>query len=93
MNRAELIEQIAKDTNASKAIVARFLDSFINTVTTTVKEGRALKLAGFGKWEKTTVAARTGRNPETHEVLQIPETVRPRFTPGKVFKDAVKEAI
>ena len=92
MNRAELIEQIAKETDASKAVVGRILDSFIKTVTITVKEGGELKLAGFGKWEKARVAARTGRNPETREVLQIPETVRPRFTPGKVFKAAVKEA-
>jgi len=92
MNRQDLIAQIATDTNASKAAVSRFLDSFIHIVTATVKEGGELKLAGFGKFEKATIAARTGRNPLTREPLTIPETVRPRFTPGAAFKTAVKEA-
>jgi DNA-binding protein HU-beta len=92
MNRAALIEHMAKETGASKAVVGRFLDSFIQTVTTTVKEGGELKLAGFGKFGKAKVAARRGRNPTTRELLSIPETVRPRFTPGAVFKAAVKQA-
>ena len=34
--------------------------------------------------------ARTGRNPQTQQPLEIPATVTPGFTPGKSFKDIVK---
>ena len=90
MNRAELIDQIATDTEDSKAAVARVIDSFISTVQTTVAGGGEVKLSGFGKFEKATVAARQGRNPLTKEPMALPETVRPRFVPGALFKAAVK---
>lgn len=90
MNRQELIDAIAEDTEASKASVARFLDSFIGQVQTTVASGGEVKLTGFGKFERAKVASRPGRNPLTGEALVIPEGVRPRFTPGAGFKEAVK---
>lgn len=90
MNRQELIDAIAEDTEASKASVARFLDSFIGQVQTTVAGGGEVKLTGFGKFERAKVAARPGRNPLTGETLVIPEGVRPRFTPGAGFKEVVK---
>lgn len=90
MNRQELIDAIAEDTEASKASVARFLDSFIGHVQTTVAGGGEVKLTGFGKFERAKVASRPGRNPLTGETLVIPEGVRPRFTPGAGFKEVVK---
>ena len=91
MNRQDLIDAIAEDTEASKAAVSRFLDSFIGQVQQTVAKGAVVKLTGFGKFERAKVASRPGRNPLTGETLVIPESVRPRFTPGAVFKEAVKE--
>jgi DNA-binding protein HU-beta len=90
MNRQELIDAIAEDTEASKASVARFLDSFVGKVQATVASGGEVKLTGFGKFERAKVASRAGRNPLTGEALMIPEGVRPRFTPGAGFKEAVK---
>jgi len=89
VNRQELIEHIATETEDSKACVARILDSFVRTVQITVAEGGDVKLSGFGKCEKAKVAARTVRNPLTSEPLALPETVRPRFVPGALFKAAV----
>ena len=90
MNRQELIDAIAEDTEASKAAASRFLDSFIGQVQRTVAKGVEVKLTGFGKFERAKVAARPGRNPLTGEPLLIPEGLRPRFTPGAAFKEAVK---
>lgn len=90
MNRQDLIDAIAADTESSKAAVGRFLDSFINQVQGTVAIGDAVKLSGFGTFEKANVAARAGRNPKTGETISIPPTVRPRFTPGATFKALVK---
>ena len=59
-------------------------------ITDTVASGDAVKLSGFGTFEKANVAARAGRNPKTGETISIPPTVRPRFTPGATFKALVK---
>jgi len=74
MNRQDLIDAIAEDTEASKAATTRFLDSLITIVQSEVAKGGAVKLTGFGTFEKAAVAARTGRNPKTGE--EIPITAR-----------------
>lgn len=90
MNRQELIDAIAEDTEASKAATTRFLDAFIDRVQKTVAAGDKVKLTGFGTFEKAEVAARTGRNPKTGEAIPIPRSQRPKFTPGALFKSLVK---
>jgi len=91
MNRQDLIDAIAEDTEASKAATTRFLDSLITIVQNEVATGGAVKLTGFGTFEKTAVAARTGRNPKTGAPIKIPSTHKPKFTPGATFKDLVKD--
>ena len=54
-------------------------------------KGGAVKLTGFGTFEKAAVAARTGRNPKTGAPIKIPSTHKPKFTPGATFKDLVKD--
>ncbi len=90
MNRQDLIDAIAEQTESSKAATGRFLDCFIEQVQCAVAAGKKVKLTGFGVFEKAAVAGRTGRNPKTGEIIAIPPTYRPKFTPGAVFKDAVK---
>ena len=91
MNRQDLIDAIAEDTEASKAATTRFLDSLITIVQNEVAQGGAVKLTGFGTFEKAAVAARTGRNPKTGAPIKIPSTHKPKFTPGATFKDLVKD--
>lgn len=90
MNRTDLIDAIAQETEESKAAVGRFLDAFVKHVQGAVANGDEVKLAGFGKFHRAKVAERPGRNPRTGETVTIPETVRPRFTPGEGFKDLVR---
>lgn len=91
MNRQDLIDAIAEDTEASKAATTRFLDSLITIVQNEVAKGGAVNLTGFGTFEKAAVAARTGRNPKTGAPIKIPSTHKPKFTPGATFKDLVKD--
>lgn len=75
MNRQDLIDAIAEDTEASKAATTRFLDSLITIVQNEVAKGGAVKLTGFGTFEKAAVAARTGRNPKTGAPIKIPRPI------------------
>jgi DNA-binding protein HU-beta len=89
MNKTELIEHIAAQADISKAAASRSLDALIGAVTTTLKKGRPVTLVGFGTFDVTTRAARTGRNPRTGEAIQIEGAKVPKFRPGKALKDAV----
>lgn len=89
MNKTELIEHIAAQADISKAAASRSLDALIGAVTTTLKKGRPVTLVGFGTFDVSTRAPRTGRNPRTGETIQIEGAKVPKFRPGKALKDAV----
>ncbi|MEW5807599.1 MAG: HU family DNA-binding protein [Acidobacteriota bacterium] len=90
MNKAELIEKIAKDSKITKAQASRAIDSFIDGITKSLKKGEKTSLVGFGTYSISKRKARTGRNPQTGEPIKIPAKKVPKFTPGKALKDAVR---
>ena len=48
MNKAELVESIAKITQQTKADTERTIDAYIETVTKNIKKKDGVKLVGFG---------------------------------------------
>ena len=52
MNKAELIAQLAEDAGLTKTQANATLDSFIATVTKTLKKGDKVTLVGFGTFSK-----------------------------------------
>jgi len=90
MNKAELIEKIAKQTDSTKAQTERMLDATIDIVRKTVKKGDEVKLVGFGTFTKQKRKARKGRNPQTGKEIKIPAAWYPKFRPGSEFKSMVK---
>ena len=89
MNKTELIEEIAKSADITKASAARALDSVIEAVTKTLRNNDSVTLVGFGTFSVGERAARTGRNPRTKEAIKIAAAKVPKFKAGKALKDAV----
>ena len=89
MNKADLIDAIADSADLSKAAASRALDSVINSITDTLKTGDQVSIVGFGTFTVKDRAARTGRNPQTGEPIDIAAAKVPGFKPGKALKDAV----
>ena len=89
MNKTELIDAIANDTNLSKKDVDAVLKSFVDVVTDELKNDGKVQLIGFGTFEVGERAAREGRNPHTGETIAIEASRNPRFKAGKALKDAV----
>ncbi len=87
MTKAELIEVMAEKANTSKAAAKRFLDSFTDTVTDTLKQGDKVTLVGFGTFSVAERKARKGRNPRTGKEISIPGGKAPKFKAGKGMKD------
>ena len=89
MNKTELIDEIAKAADISKASASRALEAVIDSVTATLKQEGTVTLAGFGTFAVSARAARTGRNPRTGEVIQFAASKVPNVKPGKALKDAL----
>lgn len=89
MNKQELIRRIADDSEISRRDAAVMLDSTLEAIMSTVADGNSVQLLGFGTFEARTRRARTARNPQTGEEVQVPETTVPVFRPGVIFKERV----
>jgi DNA-binding protein HU-beta len=90
MTKVELVEQMAKDANISKAAAAAVLESFMSSVSAALKkkDGK-VNLVGFGTFMKARRKARKGRNPQTGEAIKIKARNAVKFVPGKKLKQAV----
>ncbi|MFA6057898.1 MAG: HU family DNA-binding protein [Taibaiella sp.] len=92
MNKAELIEQIAKDAGLTKVQANEVLNSFTNAVVSTLKKGENVTLVGFGTFSVSQRSARNGRNPQTGEVIKIKARKLPKFKAGKDFATKIAAA-
>ncbi|MBA4696706.1 MAG: HU family DNA-binding protein [Legionella sp.] len=92
MNKSELIEKIANDADVSKAHAGRVLDAFMTVVGDVLATGGQVVLPGFGSFTVGQRSARTGRNPQTGETIQIKASTVAKFKAGKSLKEAVQKA-
>ena len=79
MNKGELVEAIVKETGVEKKDVDSVLKSFTKTITEQLVKRDRIQLIGFGTFETRERAARSGRNPQTGEVIQIAASIAPVF--------------
>ena len=89
MNKGELIEAIANDSNITKAQAQAAMDAFTSNVKKALKSGDKVTLVGFGTFSASTRAARMGRNPQTGQPIQIPQRRVAKFSSGKALKAAI----
>ena len=87
MNKAQLVEHIAGEVEISKADCERALDCTIEAIRHSVKKGDDVTLVGFGTFTKAKRKARTAKNPQTGEEINVPACTVPKFRPGKAFKE------
>ena len=90
MNKADLIDQIAKDAKTSKVAASKMIDSLIGNVTKSLRKGERVTLVGFGTFSVTRRKARTGRNPQTGAPIKIAARKVVKFKAGKDLETKVK---
>jgi DNA-binding protein HU-beta len=90
MTKADLVDGIARETKLSKADSERAVNAFISIAKATIRRDGKFPLAGFGTFVLVNRKARTGRNPQTGQPIQIRASRVVRFRPGKELSESVK---
>ena len=90
MNKAELVEAIVAESGATKNTVAEVLKAFEDVVVGNVTKGEKIVLSGFLSFERVERKARTARNPQTGEAIQVKASQAPRVSAGASFKKVIK---
>ena len=89
MNKGDLINKIADSANLSKAQATDALNAVLDGITDSLKGGDKVTLIGFGTFSVSHREARSGRNQQTGETIQIAAKNVVKFKPGKEISDAV----
>lgn len=91
MNKQELVNAIANETGLSKKDTEATINSFVNVVSTALENKDKVQLVGFGTFETRERAARTGKNPQTGEALNIPASTTAALKIGKSLKEKLNK--
>lgn len=89
MRKPELVNAIADQADLTKEQANQALNAMIEVITSALKQEDTVSLVGFGTFLQRSRAARTGKNPQTGEPIQIAASNTIAFKPGKSLKDAV----
>ena len=89
MNKADLIEKIAKGAKVNKTQADAAINSTLAAIQAELKKGGRVTLVGFGTFSVGSRKARTGRNPQTGKAIKISAKKVAKFSPGADLKAAV----
>ncbi len=89
MNKNELINEVAKKADLTKAKASDAVDAMIEAIEKSLKKGQDVRLVGFGTFTVVKRKATEGRNPRTGAVIKIAASKQPKFKPGKALKEVV----
>ncbi len=89
MTKAELVEEVAKNSDLSKKDAEVIVQTVLDSVIDSLKSGEKVELRGFGSFRLRERAARQGRNPKTGEKVYVPAKKVPYFKPGKDLKELI----
>ncbi len=92
MNKQDLIDSVSTQLGHSKRDVTNVIETALDELKRAVARGEKVALAGFGVFQRHDRKARTARNPQTGETVQVKATKLPKFRPGAEFKAVVSGA-
>ena len=89
MNKGDLVNKIAESAKITKAQATDALNAVLDGISGALKEDDKVTLIGFGTFSVSKREARTGRNPQTGDAIQIDAKSVVKFKPGKELADSV----
>ena len=93
MTKADIVNEISKNTGIEKVTVQKTVESFMDTVKTSLVKGNNVYLRGFGSFIVKKRAEKTARNISKNTTIIIPEHFIPSFKPAKTFVNKVKDKV
>ena len=87
--KAEIADAIANETHLTPGDALVALNALTSIISDRLVRGEDTQLTGFGKFSTTQRNARTGRNPATGALINIPPSRGIRFKPSKGLKELV----
>ena len=91
MTKADIVNEINKNTGIDKVTVLNTIEAFMATVKETMSNGENVYLRGFGSFVVKKRAQKTARNISKNTTIVVPEHNIPAFKPAKEFAANIKK--
>ncbi|WP_321424113.1 HU family DNA-binding protein [uncultured Bacteroides sp.] len=91
MTKADIVNEVAKNTGIDKTTVLTTIEAFMDSVKESLSNEDNVYLRGFGSFVVKKRAQKTARNISKNTTIIIPEHNIPSFKPAKTFTIAVKK--
>ncbi len=91
MNKSELVSVLVAQHDLPKGVAARVVETVLSSIAGALERGESVSLIGFGSFMVSERKARSGRNPQTGEVIQIAASKVAKFRPGKELRNRVSK--
>jgi DNA-binding protein HU-beta len=91
MIHSELVASIAEKLDVSTKDASAALSAVTESIVEGLKKDRKVALSGFGTFALSDRPARTGRNPQTGEPVEIKARTAAAFKPATALKDTVNK--
>ncbi len=82
-NKADLVAKVQEVLGGTRADADRAVECAIEFITSNLKSGEEVSIAGLGIFVAKPRAARTARNPRTGEMVNVPASRTPQVPPCK----------
>lgn len=92
MTKADIVNEVSKNTGIDKATVLTAVEAFMDGVKGSLEKEEAVYLRGFGSFILKKRAEKTARNISKNTTIKVAAHNIPAFKPAKVFMETVKEA-
>lgn len=89
MTKTQLVRDMAGKLELTNKQASTFLETLTDLAVKEAKKNGVFVLPGFGRLKKVQRKARTGRNPQTGEPIQIKAKTVAKFYLSKAMKDAI----
>ena len=90
MNKRDVVGAVALRAGFSQADAAKCIDALCDLACDQVAAGGEINLTGYMKISTVQRAARTGRNPQTGESVDVPASTGVKIQPGARLKSAAR---
>jgi DNA-binding protein HU-beta len=90
MNKAQLINEVAKRSGITKKDAKAAVDAVFSAIKDALAKGQRVRLIGFGTFEVRKRNQRRGKNPKTGQTITIPARKVPAFKASSELKRLVK---
>lgn len=87
MNKTELVKVVAEKADLTQAVAADAVNAMVDAIIEKLAEGDEVAILGFGSFKVADRPARTARNPQTGEMVEVPASKAVTFKVSKSLKE------